>query len=62
MAETIHVEECVYRDPVAAFAGFRTAPFALLLDSALPGSPQGRHAFIAADPFRTLVAKSGEIE
>ncbi len=61
MAGPIHVTECGYLDPVAAFTPFAAEPFALLFDSALRDPEHGRYAFIAADPFLTLVAKDGEI-
>ena len=50
-----------YQEPEAAFARFAGEPFALFFDSALKHPEHGRYAFIAADPFRTLVAKDGEI-
>ncbi|MCZ6606821.1 MAG: aminodeoxychorismate synthase component I [Alphaproteobacteria bacterium] len=61
MAGPIHVTECAYLDPVAAFTPFAAEPFALLFDSALKDPDHGRYAFIAADPFLKLVAKDGEI-
>ncbi len=51
MAGPIHVAECGYLDPVAAFTRFAAEPFALLFDSALKDPDHGRYAFIAADPF-----------
>ena len=50
-----------YQEPEVAFARFAGDPFSLFFDSALKHPEHGRHAFIAADPFRTLVAKDGEI-
>ena len=61
MAGPIHIEEYGYLDPVAAFARVAAEPFALLFDSALQDPRHGRYAFVAADPFLTLVAKDGEI-
>jgi para-aminobenzoate synthetase component I len=50
------VREIPYVDPPAAFARWRQAPFAAFLDSAATGDPRSRYSYIAADPFRTLVA------
>ncbi|MDX2224550.1 MAG: aminodeoxychorismate synthase component I [Rhodospirillaceae bacterium] len=46
------------RDPLTAFAPLAAEPFAVLLDGAAPG-PQGRWAFVAADPRRTLTVRRG---
>jgi para-aminobenzoate synthetase component 1 len=42
-----------YRDPAEAFAPLADRAMSALLDSALQG-PQGRHSYIAHDPFQTL--------
>jgi para-aminobenzoate synthetase component 1 len=50
-----------YQEPEVSFARFAGEPFALFFDSALKHPQHGRYSFIAADPFRTLTAKDGEI-
>jgi para-aminobenzoate synthetase component 1 len=53
--------EIPYSDPLSAFAAFAGAPGAVFLDSAQKGERQGRHSFIAADPFLVLRSKDGRI-
>jgi len=48
-----------YCDPVAAFHAFAAEPSAVLFDSAAEAGGRGRHAYIAADPFRTVAAAGG---
>ena len=55
------ITELDYQEPEAAFARFAGDPFALFFDSALKHPEHGRYAFIAADPFRTLMAKEGVV-
>jgi para-aminobenzoate synthetase component 1 len=43
-------------DPLAAFAPLAGEPFAALLDSAEPAGGRGRHAYVAVDPWRVIVA------
>ncbi len=50
------VEEIAFLDPCSAFAAFARDPFAIFLDSALVDPRQGRFAFIAVDPFETIVS------
>ncbi len=53
-----------YGDPAAAFHAFADQPGAVLLDGAAPAPThadgRGRYAYIAADPFRTVVCAGGE--
>jgi para-aminobenzoate synthetase component I len=53
--------EIPYVDPLSAFAAFAGTPGAVFLDSAQKGERQGRHSFIAADPFLVLRSKDGRI-
>ncbi len=55
------ITELGFQEPEAAFARFAGDPFALFFDSALKHPGHGRYAFIAAGPFRTLIAKEGVI-
>lgn len=50
------VHPLAFRDPVAAFQAFAGDPVAALLDSADEAGGTGRYAYIAADPFRLIVA------
>ena len=43
-----------YRDPSGAFEAFAGDSVAALLDGATDGGGRGRHAYIAADPFRVI--------
>ena len=43
-----------YRDPLDAFGAFAGDPVAALLDGAADAGGRGRHAYIAADPFRVI--------
>ncbi len=56
------VEEISYRDSLSVFARFAALPGALFLDSALAEGAQGRHSFIAADPFHILQSRDGQIQ
>ncbi|MCH7865854.1 MAG: aminodeoxychorismate/anthranilate synthase component I, partial [Proteobacteria bacterium] len=43
-----------YREPSGAFGAFAGDPVAALLDGAADAGGRGRHAYIAADPFRVI--------
>jgi len=49
-----------YRDPVAAFAPFARESWAALLDSAEEHATRGRFAYIAVDPFTTMIWRVGD--
>ncbi|MTJ84347.1 MAG: aminodeoxychorismate synthase component I [Telmatospirillum sp.] len=50
-----------FMDPVAAFSPWADQPWAMLLDSAAFHPDRGRYAFIAADPFQTLVSTGDKV-
>jgi para-aminobenzoate synthetase component 1 len=52
----LHVEPIPYVDPVAAFAPLAGEPFAALLDSADEAGGRGVTSYVAASPWRTIVA------
>src|SRR3546814_2722268 len=56
MTEAFVAQPIPYRDPVTAFGAFAGAPHAVLLDSAATAGGRGRYSYIAADPFRVIVA------
>ncbi len=43
-------------DPAAAFEAFADEPVAALLQSCAPDGPRGRYSYIAAEPYRLIVA------
>ncbi|QTL02548.1 aminodeoxychorismate synthase component I [Aquabacter sp. L1I39] len=47
-----------YTDPAAAFEAFADEPVAALLQSCAPDGPRGRYSYIAAEPYRLIVATS----
>ncbi len=49
-----HILPIPFIDPACAFAAFADSPVAALLDSAGPGDPRGRYAYIGTDPFRVI--------
>ncbi|MDA8231008.1 MAG: aminodeoxychorismate synthase component I [Magnetospirillum sp.] len=51
-----------FADPVAAFARWAEAPWAMLFDSAGEDAERGRYAFIAVDPYRTVASVDGRTE
>ena len=55
------VLEIPYADPLALFARVADDPYAALLHSAAADA-RGRHSFIAAEPFKILVCREGEVE
>jgi para-aminobenzoate synthetase component 1 len=56
------VEEIAYGQSLPVFARFAELPGALFLDSALAGGALGRYSFVAADPFRILQSRDGNIQ
>lgn len=61
MKTDLLITEIPYQDPLKVFELFADQAYALLFDSALRHEEQGRHAFIAIDPFLTLQSKNGDI-
>ena len=59
------VREVPYLDPLDAYGAFAGEPYALLLDARAPGKDDralaGRHAFVAADPFRTIGCEGASV-
>ena len=45
-----------FRDPLALFAPLAHLPWSVLLDSAEEHAARGRHAYIAVDPYDTILA------
>ncbi|MBP2299262.1 aminodeoxychorismate synthase component I [Azospirillum picis] len=48
-------------DPAALFRHFAAEPWAMLLDSAAPHPLHGRHAYIVAEPVRTIEAVGSQV-
>jgi len=59
MAEKPHSLAIPFRDPTTAFAPFAAEPIAALLDGGVSPEPQGRYAYIAADPYRIVRVEDG---
>ena len=57
MSSRPHIAEIPYLDPFAAFGPFADEPWAMFLDSAQVCERQGRHSYIALDPWRTITAQ-----
>lgn len=55
------IVEIPYRDPFAAFHAFSGAPHCAFLDSAAAGDPRARWSYVAADPFRVIVADAAGV-
>jgi para-aminobenzoate synthetase component 1 len=49
-----------FRDPLALFAPLAHLPWAALLDSAEEHRARGRHAYIAVDPYDTILTRFGD--
>jgi para-aminobenzoate synthetase component 1 len=62
MKSELAIAEIPFQNPLEVFEPFATQPYTLLFDSALKHADQGRYAFIAIDPFLTLVSKDGKIK
>lgn len=55
-APPVHVVPIAYGDPVRLFRAFADDPMAALLHSAAQDGARGRYSYIAAEPFRVIVA------
>ncbi len=61
MSSRPYTVEVPYLDPFAAFAPFADDPWAMFLDSAQVCERQGRHSYIALDPWRTITAQGRQL-
>ncbi len=59
MAYTPFVIEIPWREPADVFRALGGEDWLVFLDSARPDAEIGRYAFLAADPFETLIVKDG---
>jgi len=61
MSSRPYTVEVPYLDPFAAFAPFADDSWAMFLDSAQACERQGRHSYIALDPWRTITAQGRQL-